>query len=42
MFFNVAKMEFKDDYFGKKVKNNDSMDVEMDDYQGDRIFDDDF
>jgi len=43
MYFAEENFDMQDDYFGKgKKARNDSMDVEMDDYQQDKIFDDDF
>lgn len=47
MFFNADNLAFQDDYFdvntdNKKRNGNDSMDVEMGEYDGDKIFDDDF
>lgn len=37
MFFNADNLAFQDDHFG-----GNSMDVEMGEYEGDKIFDDDF
>jgi hypothetical protein len=45
MFFAGDAIDFKEEYIDtskREKKQNDSMDVEMDDYHGDKIFEDDF